>query len=93
MIVVSVVLLCDILNICVNKSWKSNVIHLKSCGSLILIIISHFSVLSYSALLLEYVLSDVGAVFEWTESVYRQTAEQAFRVTEEIVVPYLVHRR
>ena len=34
----------------------------------------------------------MGSVFVWTEGLYRHTAEQAFLLTEEMVVPYLVHR-
>jgi hypothetical protein len=54
-------------------------------SSLILIALSLLSIT-------DFLLTDVGSVFVWTEGLYRHAAEQAFLLTEEMVVPYLVHR-
>ena len=41
---------------------------------------------------LEFLLADVGAIFVWTEGIYRSTADLAFNLTHQTVVPYLIHR-
>ena len=48
--------------------------------------------ISFLSSSLEFLLADVGAIFVWTEGIYRSTADLAFNLTHQTVVPYLIHR-
>ena len=40
----------------------------------------------------DFVLQDVGTIFQWAADMYKTTANEAFAVSRQILVPYLIHK-
>ena len=40
----------------------------------------------------DFLLQDVGTIFQWAADMYKTTASEAFAVSRQILVPYLIHK-
>ena len=40
----------------------------------------------------DFLLQDVGTIFQWAADMYKTTANEAFTVSRQILVPYLIHK-
>ena len=40
----------------------------------------------------DFLLQDVGTIFQWAADMYKTTANEAFAVSRQVLVPYLIHK-